>query len=91
VADKGQLASLGPGSVLRDLVACRRIPVTDDGAPCIKVRAVDVAKSTRDPASSTGHLAGRGEHRQLVELAVRVTSGVHAEQPALSHADTLYW
>jgi exodeoxyribonuclease V alpha subunit len=44
VGDKDQLASVGPGSVLRDLIACGRIPVTlltvikrqGDGSPIIE-------------------------------------------------------
>src|SRR3982074_1208311 len=44
VGDKDQLASVGPGSVLRDLIACGRIPVTHltvikrqgDGSPIIE-------------------------------------------------------
>jgi exodeoxyribonuclease V alpha subunit len=44
VGDKDQLASVGPGSVLRDLIACGRIPVTlltvikrqGDGSPIVE-------------------------------------------------------
>src|SRR5579859_3285355 len=44
VGDKDQLASIGPGSVLRDLIACGRIPVTlltvikrqGDGSPIVE-------------------------------------------------------
>ncbi|MBV9582540.1 MAG: AAA family ATPase [Chloroflexi bacterium] len=53
VGDKDQLASVGPGSVLRDLVACGRIPVT--------LLTVIKRQGEGSPIVEAAHAINRGE------------------------------
>jgi ATP-dependent exoDNAse (exonuclease V) alpha subunit len=64
VGDKDQLPSVGPGSVLRDLVACERIPV----------RLLTVIKGEGSPIVEAAHAINRGVHAQrlIVESTVRL-------------------
>src|ERR1700730_6485907 len=65
VGDKDQLASIGPGSVLRDLIASGRIPVTlltvikrqGDGSPIIEAaHAINSGELPEAYSTSAGDL-----------------------------------
>ncbi|MDQ6670848.1 MAG: AAA family ATPase [Chloroflexota bacterium] len=89
VGDKDQLASIGPGSVLRDLIACGRIPVTlltvikrqGEGSPIVEA------------AHGINHgqlpVAGSNATGDLYILRARAPSedqGVHAQQLVVESA-----
>ena len=65
VGDKDQLPSVGPGSVLRDLVACGRIPVTlltvikrqGEGSPIVEAaHAINRGELPRGGSTAAGDL-----------------------------------
>jgi len=89
VGDKDQLASVGPGSVLRDLIACERIPLTlltvikrqGEGSPIVEAaHAINHGQLPVARSTATG---------DLYILRARPTSadgGVHAQRLVVESA-----
>ena len=89
VGDKDQLASVGPGSVLRDLIASGRIPVTlltvikrqGDGSPII-----DAAHAINDGQLPVAGSTTAGDLYILRAKATTEDDGVHAQRLVVESA-----
>jgi exodeoxyribonuclease V alpha subunit len=89
VGDKDQLASVGPGSVLRDLIACGRIPVTllsvikrqDEGSPI-----VDAAHAINRGALPVARSTSAGDLYILRARPASEDGGVHAQRLVVESA-----
>ena len=89
VGDKDQLASVGPGSVLRDLIACGRIPVTllsvikrqDEGSPIVAA-----AHAINRGELPVAHSTSAGDLYILRAKAPPDDGGVHAQRLVVESA-----
>jgi exodeoxyribonuclease V alpha subunit len=89
VGDKDQLASVGPGSVLRDLIACGRIPVTllsvikrqDEGSPI-----VDAAHAINRGELPVARSTSAGDLYILRARPAAEDGGVHAQRLVVESA-----
>jgi exodeoxyribonuclease V alpha subunit len=89
VGDKDQLASVGPGSVLRDLIACGRIPVTlltvikrqGEGSPI-----VDAAHAINHGQLPVAHSTEAGDLYILRAKPATEDDGLHAQRLVVESA-----
>src|ERR1700730_13316040 len=89
VGDKDQLASIGPGSVLRDLIASGRIPVTHlmvikrqgDGSPII-----EAAHAINHGQAPTARSTDVGDLYVLNGKSSAEDQGVHAQRLVVESA-----
>jgi exodeoxyribonuclease V alpha subunit len=89
VGDKDQLASVGPGSVLRDLVACGRVPLTlltvikrqGEGSPI-----VDAAHAIHRGQLPVARSTAAGDLYILRAKSTAEDGGVHAQRLAVESA-----